>query len=451
MKRKVLYFFGIFLFLTLLQSCSSSGNVLTPDSERDLPLFYQKYYSDQDPQLQPGQLALYVDYSTCIAEGQHSAFFQALVPSWQAAAKSYYSIEGSEIQAHDADSIYVLLRTIQEKNYADLKTAAERIANGDVEGVLLTDGEYYQPSVAKGNVNNPYLTEAFKTWLKKGHDVYILMEPYTEMSNGRAFQKKRFYFLFTDHRLTDNIYSRVMQTVRLSDYPGVEGFHLSAYDPKLASLNGRGLSVDVGLSPKISIISDSGELQDWQVDWSSVIEPLFVFGVDSLGNATSQGVDFASGLSVDRNSLGGYRIASVKAKVFNINQEYTDFVAAKESKQPVPLEISPVECENFIQVSNKAFSERGEIRLRFDREMYNPDYVLTGSPFNYFVIQVCVDHIEPLFAESAPLFTFESIDLPGQRNVSVAASIEQCLVDPEIKSLILQRPIYTILVKANQK
>lgn len=332
-----------------------------------------------------------------------------------------------------------------------MKTAAERIANGDVEGVLLTDGEYYQPSVAKGNVNNPYLTEAFKTWLKKGHDVYILMEPYTEMSNGRAFQKKRFYFLFTDHRLTDNIYSRVMQTVRLSDYPGVEGFHLSAYDPKLASLNGRGLSVDVGLSPKISIISDSGELQDWQVDWSSVIEPLFVFGVDSLGNATSQGVDFASGLSVDRNSLGGYRIASVKAKVFNINQEYTDFVAAKESKQPVPLEISPVECENFIQVSNKAFSERGEIRLRFDREMYNPDYVLTGSPFNYFVIQVCVDHIEPLFAESAPLFTFESIDLPGQRNVSVAASIEQCLVDPEIKSLILQRPIYTILVKANQK
>ena len=83
--------------------------------------------------------------------------------------------------------------------------------------------------------------------------------------------------------------------------------------------------------------------------------------------------------------------------------------------------------------------------------MYNPDGVLTGEPFNYFMVQIFVNRLETVFAEQKSLFDFQSIDLPGQDNVSVSASIEQCLVDPEIKEMIMQRPIYTVFVKANQK
>ena len=52
------------------------------------------------------------------------------------------------------------------------------MADLDGESVLLTDGEYFQPSIAKGNVNNPYMASALKKWLLKGHDVFVLSEPY---------------------------------------------------------------------------------------------------------------------------------------------------------------------------------------------------------------------------------------------------------------------------------
>lgn len=437
------------LSLATLQSCNDS--VQTPDSESSIADFQQNYFAPKDEVLSSKQLALYVDYSTCIAEGQHSSFFRALIPSWKATATSYYGIEGKKIIEHDADSTYTLLSTIHEVNYADLKTAAERIAQGNTEAVLLTDGEYYEPSIAKGNVNNPYLTTAFKTWLKKGHDIYILSEPYVEVNNGQEFQKKRFYFLFTDRRLPDNIYRRVMQTVRLADYPGTAEFHLSACDPQLSSQNSQGFTVDAGLSAKVTNTPYRYEVQNWEVDWKTVIEPLFVSGVDSMGNPSAEGKSFATGLFLDCNSIGGYRIDGVQAKVLNINQEYADFVAMKEAKQKVTPEITPTECENFIKVDDKAFGKNNEIKLCFETQMYNPDGALTGEPFNYFMVQIFVNRLETVFAEQKSLFDFQSIDLPGQDNVSVSASIEQCLVDPEIKEMIMQRPIYTVFVKANQK
>lgn len=450
MKRSSLLVGLSLVATTLFTSCSlfGGGKVDTPDNENLLADFNTAYFAPKDAPLQPDQLALYVDYSTCIADGQHSAFFQALVPSWKATAKSYYSIEGSTITPHDADSTYTLLRTIEEKNYADLKTAAERIANGNTEGVLLTDGEYFQPSVAKGNVNNPYLTEAFKTWLKKGHDVYILIEPYEEVRDGQSFAKKRFYFLFTDRRLADNIYQRILQTVRLEDYPGTSDFHLSACDPALLSSDGQGFNTAEVLSAKVKTTPYRYEVENWEVDWHDAIHPMLIDGVDSLGNPLPNGVPFASGLTIDCNSLGGYRIASVKARVLNINQPFADFVAAKEAKQKPEATIDPTECEHFVKVDDAKFKKKGVVDLCFDRDMFNPDDALNGTPFNYFMVQILVDDIEPLFAEHKSLFSFESIDLPGQQNVSVAASIEQCLVDPDIKNMIVSRPIYTVYVKS---
>ena len=49
------------------------------------------------------------------------------------------------------------------------------------------------------------------------------------------------------------------------------------------------------------------------------------------------------------------------------------------------------------------------------------------------------------------MFTFDSIDMPGNQNVSVAASVEQCLTDPDIKAMISTCPVYTIYVKSNER
>ena len=427
------------------------GGTPTPESADKLAEFHEFYFEKQNEKLNPNALALYVDYSNCIAEGQHSRFFQAFEPSLTASAKQYFAVKGKNIEPHAADSTYTLLRTIDNVPFADLKTAAERIANGNTEGVLLTDGEYYEPTVTKGNDNNPYLAEAFKTWLKKGHDIFIFVEPYEELVGARSVQKKRFYFLFTDQRLPDNIYNRVKQTVRLEDFPGTSEFHFSVRAPFLYSPNGKGMQPDELLSAKMLKATGSYEVQDWEAGWEDGIEPMLVYGEDEEGNKPKDKNTFETGLRVDRNCLGGYRIDRLTAKASNVNQAYADFCTAKEEKAQPEKEITLDEREDFVKVDDKKFSANGIVELTFAGDLYNPDGILDGDPFNYTKIDLFATDISPMTNVYLPLFTFESLTHPGEQNVSVGASIEQCLINPEIKELILKTPIYTLYIKSNKR
>lgn len=440
---------GSLIGIGCLTGCG--GGTPTPESADKLAEFHEFYFEKQNEKLSPNALALYVDYSNCIAEGQHSRFFQAFEPSLTASAKQYFAVKGKNIEPHAADSTYALLRTIDNVPFADLKTAAERIANGNTEGVLLTDGEYYEPTVTKGNDNNPYLAEAFKTWLKKGHDIFIFVEPYEELVGARSVQKKRFYFLFTDQRLPDNIYNRVKQSVRLEDFPGTSEFHFSVHAPFLYSPDGKGMQPDELLSAKVVKTAGNYEVQDWEAGWEDDIEPILVNGEDEEGKKLENGKPFETGLRVDRNSLGGYRIDRLTAKVSNVNQPYTDFCTAKEEKVQPEKEIEPADCEGFVKVDDKKFSANGIVELTFAGDLYNPDEALDGDPFNYTKIDLFATDISPMTNVYLPLFTFESLTHPGEQNVSVGASIEQCLINPEIKERILKTPIYTLYIKSNKR
>lgn len=440
---------GSLIGIGCLTGCG--GGTPTPESADKLAEFHEFYFEKQNEKLNPNALALYVDYSNCIAEGQHSRFFQAFEPSLTASAKQYFAVKGKNIEPHAADSTYALLRTIDNVPFADLKTAAERIANGNTEGVLLTDGEYYEPTVTKGNDNNPYLAEAFKTWLKKGHDIFIFVEPYEELVGARSVQKKRFYFLFTDQRLPDNIYNRVKQSVRLEDFPGTSEFHFSVHAPFLYSPDGKGMQADDLLSAKVIKAAGNYEVQDWEAGWEDDIEPILVNGEDEEGKKLENGKPFETGLRVDRNSLGGYRIDRLTAKVSNVNQPYTDFCTAKEEKVQPEKEIEPGDCEGFVKVDDKKFSANGIVELTFAGDLYNPDEALDGDPFNYTKIDLFATDISPMTNVYLPVFTFESLTHPGEQNVSVGASIEQCLINPEIKELIHKTPIYTLYIKSNKR
>jgi len=441
---------GSLIGIGCLTGCG--GGTPTPESADKLAEFHEFYFEKQNEKLNPNALALYVDYSNCIAEGQHSRFFQAFEPSLTASAKQYFAVKGKNIEPHAADSTYALLRTIDNVPFADLKTAAERIANGNTEGVLLTDGEYYEPTVTKGNDNNPYLAEAFKTWLKKGHDIFIFVEPYEELVGARSVQKKRFYFLFTDQRLPDNIYNRVKQTVHLEDFPGTSEFHFSVRAPFLYSPDDKGMQPDKLLSAKVLKAAGNYEVQDWEAGWEDDIEPMIVkIKEDEEGKKLTDGKPFETGLRVDRNCLGGYRIDRLTAKVSNVNQAYADFCTAKEEKAQPEKEIEPTDCEGFVKVDDKTFSTNGIVELTFAGDLYNPDEALDGDPFNYTKIDLFATDISPMTNVYLPLFTFESLTHPGEQNVSVGASIEQCLINPEIKELIHKTPIYTLYIKSNQR
>ena len=435
--------------LICLVSCNS--NILTPSDTKYISQFNDFYFTKGVHEISANQLALYVDYSTCIALGQNSPFFQALVPSWANAARRYYSIEGDSIREQPATNTFQLLRTIHEVNYADLKSAINRMAKSNTESVLLTDGEYFQKSIAQGNINNPYMADALKTWLKKGHDVFFLSEPYQEPNNGQMYNKKRFYIIFTDTRLRGNIMDRITQTVNLSLFPTVEMFHLSADHPHLLTANGQTTLPNQNLSATVTGFG-AYEIQDWPISWKDGIEPLIVNAVNpTTGTPLPDGEPFSSGLKLDRNAFGGYRITNVAVKAYNINSEYSDFYNALDAKTKPNKEIAPAECQNFVKVDEKEFKRHGIINLHFDTQMYNPETALNGAPFNYTKFDICVSSDEPLFDQYKDIFTFDSIDLPGQKNVSVASSVEQCLTDPDIKAMISNCPIYTIYVKSSTR
>ena len=444
------------LGLSFLTSCGwfFNDNIPTDDGDKFfdyVPEFHYTYFSNGIDAIKSGNLSLYVDYSTCNVLGQNSAFYQALVPSWTAATKTFYSIKGNQI-AKEEGPTFDLLRTIEEVNFADLKGAVAQMANSNSESVLLTDGEYFQQSIAKGNINNPYMADALKTWLKKGHDIFVFSEPYVEQYKGQSYNKKRFYILFTDVRLRDNIYDRIMQTAKLQDFPEVEMFHLSADHPSLAA-EGEGTKPNDNLSANVKGFG-SFEAQEWQINWKDGIEPLIVYALNpQTGEALPDGEIFTGGLKVDRNSFGGYRISKVAPKVYNINQEFTDFCSARIAGEKIggKLEPMPQPQDNFVKMDEKEFTKHGIINLHFDTQMFTPDFVLNGSPYNFFKIDICVSEVQDMFSQFAHIFEFESIDMPGQTNTSVAESIKQCLADPDIKGMITSCPIYSIYVKSSKR
>ena len=428
-------------------SCSKKIDTSAAEDTKYIPEFHEMYFAPNVDVLKSDNLSLYVDNSTCIALGQNSAFYNELVPSFVNATKTYYSIKGNSIIQEQGDT-YQLLKNVQEVNYADLKTAINKMASSDSESALLTDGEFYNPTIAGGNVNNPYMADALKKWLLRGHDVYFISEPYTESNNGTIYNKKRFYILFTDCRLKGNIYDRIMQTVKLENYPDVEQFHLSADHPSLAA-QGTTSMPNENLSASVKGFG-SYEIQDWSVDWDA-IQSLIVNAVDpNTGNALPNGIPFLTGIKLDRNSFGGYHIDDVEADVYNINQYYNDFYNAKVNKMKIgKVNEETTSYPNFIKIDEKEFKSHGMISLDFDTENFDPT-ILDGTPYNYFRIDIRISSVSPMFDRYSSMFEFDDINKPGDKNESVAASVKQCLTNPDVRSLIFKTPIYSIYVKSNE-
>lgn len=421
----------------------------TPVDTKYIKDFHTTNFLHSAKMLEEDKLALYVDYSTCIAEGMKtSALYVKLVPSFVEATKAFYSIKGDSIKQEVPANTYNRLLNIHEVNYADLKTAAEQIAKGNTEAALLTDGEYYNPTMTGANPNNPYLADAFKTWMKKGHDIFIISEPYIETNNGLQYNKKRFYFLFTDTRLKNNIYDRIAQTASLEQFSNIQTFHLSADHPNIMAEGNSSQTNDL-LAAKIEPYGIF-EIQDWTLDWKQ-IENYIMGAVDEqTGNPLPNGDFVIKGLKVDRNSFGGYKITDVDVKVYDMNMAYMDYYMRKESGEKVgALGEELPECPNFLVVDHKEFARHGMIDLYFDVMNYNNAFLI-GKPNNYFKIDFFITKTENVFSKYSSMFTFDLLGHPGITNSSVVTSVEQCLVDKDLENQMKHSPFYTIYVKSNK-
>lgn len=431
----ILKFTILLLVINTLYSCTHY--IATPESDK-IASFHNSFDYDNVSNLKSNELSLYVDYSTCISQGQYSDFYNKLVPSFVDATKKYFSIKGDIIQQEDGD-VFTLLRSIKNTNYSELKKAINLMSESDSESVLLTDGEYYKPDVTKSSINNPYMADAFKKWLSKGHDIYIISEPYIESYKGKTFNKKRMYILFTDSRLSGNIWERIKKTTLLEDFPDVSIYHLSADHPTLLLPKGCKTSYS-NPSTSAKVIEGNGyELQEWTASWKFA-EDYIIIANDSLtGDVLPFGDYICKGLTLDRNSLGGYRITSLKAKSYIINQEYADFYNGNM------ISVDSIQVFDGIIIDKEEFEKHGQIVLHFDPSFERQ--LLNGDPYNYIKIDLYVDEVEDISFDYTTMLGFDSIELPGQINTSIVESIKHSLFTPEIKNLIFNKPVYTYYLK----
>ncbi len=392
------------------------------------------------------QLALFVDYSNCIAKGMNSPFYQKMISPLTAATKEYWSIKGSTIQEENGN-VHELLNNIEEVNYAALDVAINQMAEREGESMMLTDGELFTQTGTKDNPSNPYMHGAFKKWLLKGHDIHILAEPYQEVYNGQAFNKKRFYIIFTDDRVKGNIFDRINEVVNLEDWPQIDQFHLSGNYPWPVPADGKTSVPNEVLAANI-VSHDAMEIQDWQVEWKPILN-FIMGGVDAQGNPLPNGEKLISGLKVNKNAFGAFRINDIEVKVYDINKEYFDFYNSVAGGEKVgKFDITPNEIPNFIIADKEEFKKHGNVDLYFDVNNFAPEF--TGEPFNYFKIEIKVKDIDNILDNSIDIFNFDSIVETGKTNNSISESLKNCVYDPELKDKLKGMTLFTIYVKSNK-
>lgn len=451
MKKRKLYV-KLFVLLGLVNtvlftSCNSAP--IVPNDVKWISDYHQSYFTNDELSLEKNNLSLYVDYSTCITLGQHSEFFQALEPPLVKATKHYFSIKGPIIKEETDIDIYRELRNIVEVNYADLEKAANLMAAGNSESVMLTDGEYYQKDIANGGINDPYMADALNTWLKKGHDIYILSEPYIEKHKGNLYNKKRFYFIFTDSRLEGNIYERILHTIDWEKFHEVEVFHLSAKHPKI-SIEGKTLKANEVFSATVKSCGYY-EIHEWPISWDAIENVVLDARDSNTGEPLPNGDYVIGGLKVDiNNSFGGFKITDLDINVYDINYDYTNFYNEKEYPTGTFLSSELIPQPNVFTYDKDEFERTGIINLHFDKEMWTPSNILTGKPYNYTKIDICVSKCQNIINDYSSKFNFDAIGTQGKLNISVTESIKQCLFDPDIQKMMYSEPLYTIYIKSNK-
>lgn len=418
-----------FLIALVLSFCSCGEK--TPEEVEYIYEFHNQYTPTHTHHIIPDSVDLYVDYTTATEmKGKIKFYWEVMKPILAAKAQNYYAIKGQDI-SREAGKVGELLAGVRNYENPDLKGVLKRIVGGDNEAILITDGELIDPST-------PYMKDSFKSWLMKGHDIFIASEPYFEGGkNGAA--KKLFFFIFYDSRVENNICDYVKRMAKFNHYPKVSTLNLSI-TPVVKGIHGGHSDPNSYVQAMVTRKGDM-ELQEWSTGWEDKIERFIVNDKDPKGAL------LIDGLQLDRTSIAGVRITEVSEKVYNLNNEYTNFFNAKKTEQEVDSLIDPDVMENFIVMDQNVFKRNSFLRLYFDKQNYNPAD-LTGNPYNYFKIAFFVSEIEQNMEKFRSKLEFDDRLKPGFKNVSVYESVKQTMEDPEITEFLANTPFYSIYVKA---
>jgi hypothetical protein len=157
------------------------------------------------PEVLGQSTVLYLDHSTCVIDARlNSRVFNALRPQLGQYSDTLCLIRGDVFETiplnRSDNKVVEVLQTIQRDiPFSDILKAVDQICHSNQQAILITDCEFIRGGLYHDQ--DPYLSEPLRRWLQKGHVVHVVVEPYRERYRGKLFDKKRFYFIFTDDRM----------------------------------------------------------------------------------------------------------------------------------------------------------------------------------------------------------------------------------------------------------
>ena len=275
--------------------------------------------------------------------------------------------------------------------------------------------------------------------------------------------------MFTDSRIEDNIFSKIEKNIKIENYPDVRYYHLTANNPTL-QINSETAKYSDCSTPNELLMCrpepyGSFEIQDWSnMDWKNIKNYIFYACDPITGENLPDGDMVITGLALDKNFQGGcYRIEDIDLKVYGINQAYKNFVnnlydpntgkrltpEEVASKLPISLSHAP----NFMKLDKQEFIDHGLINIYFDPGMFDPTILYDGDPWSYFKLDISVKDYSNNFSHNPmaeQIFSFESIDIPGQNNTSIVESIKQAISKPVVSNMVKGKTIYSIYVRTKK-
>ena len=418
--------------VAFLSSCGKSVADLSLLTE-----FIGHNYHDESNSLSD-TVCLYIDYSTCVAEAKKSNFFKSAHPSIVDCSPIFYSIKGKNIkkETDDRQEVYNLLSNIREVNHADIKGAVNQIVNGNCQAVLITDGEYYMQGNVRDNLNNPYLAEEFRTWLSKGYDIYFYCEPYLE---SQKYNKYRYYILFTDDEIYNNINDRFSRSLSPEEH-GVVVFHLSDGQLRVNKDGGYPI-INETVSPSENTKVENGlDIQEYYLAWDDMAKYM-----------TDGEIDYTyilRGLFVDNSESNSYKIKKITPVVHQLYLAYEKYCNSKTLEEVLPKVKKLKKVEGVFEIDQDIFDESGEIVLKLKSGFDGVGGLSYDHP-NLLKIDFVVTEAENNFTHNENLnyaFKWKSISAAQghAENTSLYESVSQVLQNPKFNPKKREVVLYTV-------
>ncbi len=426
----------VFIFIALgFIGCSD------PYFEVDTQILEEKIYTPTATKYEglEQSTVLYLDHSTCVIDAvQNSQIFKALRPNLGQYCDTLQLIKGDVFESiplnRQDNKVSEVLETIKNDiSFADIRKAVFQICNGNQQAILISDCESY----ANGRCLDlePYMSEPFKTWLEKGHTIYVITEPYQEKYKGKIYDKKRFYFIFTDDRVQAPISNNLLCEIHsLIQNRICTLYKMTNSDIFVQFPSSNALDENLGVGDVV--LGNGFEFIPIENSWDEIRE--YVMKLDKYGEPLPEEKSVPLIKNLLFNDGENYSIGHIQIVATNITSRYLALEDNNITAKDIDISDGFILDENDFQnhklnvlLTEKIFTE-GYLSGEFGGNLIRLDFVITNVG------------LKPYYNA---IFEWLSIWSPNQA-ICVSKSIDNALRDVNVTPTCSnRRVIHTLFIK----